>query len=71
MTRFSVHFNLHKPMQIMFLTNFENCRPPFKNETLRQESVHNFDNQVKAVVGAHMKEYRNKWQTTAGEFQLG
>jgi hypothetical protein len=27
----------------------------------------NFDNQVKAVVGAHtrMKEYKNKWQTTA------
>jgi hypothetical protein len=31
----------------------------------------NFDNQVKAVVGAHMKEYRNKWQTTAGQSQLG
>jgi hypothetical protein len=27
--------------------------------------VQNFDNQVKAVVGAHMKEYKNKWQTTA------
>jgi hypothetical protein len=22
------------------------------------------DNQVKAVGGAHMKEYKNKWQTT-------
>jgi hypothetical protein len=33
--------------------------------------VQNFDNQVKAVVGAHMKKYRNKWQTTAGEAQLG
>ena len=30
-----------------------------------------FDNQVKAVVGAHIKEYRNKWQTTTGESQLG
>ncbi len=24
-----------------------------------------------ALVGAHMKEYRNKWQTTAGQSQLG
>jgi hypothetical protein len=29
-------------------------------------NVENFDNQLKAVVGAHMKGYRNKWQTTAG-----
>ncbi len=29
--------------------------------------VQTFDNQVIAVVGAHMKEYRNKWQTTAGQ----
>jgi hypothetical protein len=29
--------------------------------------VQNFDNQVKAVVGAHMKENKNKWQTTAGQ----
>jgi hypothetical protein len=27
--------------------------------------VQNFDNQVKAVVGAHMKENKNKLQTTA------
>jgi hypothetical protein len=27
--------------------------------------VQNFDNQVKAVVDAHMKEYKNKWQTPA------
>jgi hypothetical protein len=27
--------------------------------------VQKFDNQVKPVVGAHMKEYKNKWQTTA------
>ena len=77
MRRFSVHFNLHKPIQIVFFKNFENCRPPFKNETLYQESskdrqkntrelyVQNIDNQVKAVNGAHMKEYKNKWQTTA------
>ncbi len=77
MKRFSVRFNLHKPIQIVFFKNFENCRSPFKNETLHQESskdrsktleickVQNIDNQVKAVVGAHMKEYKNKWQTTA------
>jgi hypothetical protein len=60
---FSVHFNLHKPIQIVFFKNFENCRSPFKNETLHQESsqdrqthVQNFDDQVKAVVGGHMKE---------------
>jgi hypothetical protein len=28
-------------------------------------NVQNIDNQVKAVVGAHIKEYKNKWQTTA------
>jgi hypothetical protein len=33
-------------------------------------NVQNFGNQVNAVVGAHMKEYRNKWQTTAGTSQL-
>jgi hypothetical protein len=77
MKRFSVHFNVHTPIQIGFVNNFENCRSPFKNKTLHQESsqescdVQNFDNQVKTVVGAHMKEYRNKWQTTAGESQLG
>jgi hypothetical protein len=37
MKRFSVHFNLHKPIQIVFLKFFENCRSPFKNETLHQE----------------------------------
>ncbi len=35
---FLVHFNLHKPKQIVFFKNFENCRSPFKNETLHQES---------------------------------
>jgi hypothetical protein len=31
----------------------------------RELYVQNLDNQVKAVVGADMKEYKNKWQTTA------
>ncbi len=31
----------------------------------RELYVQNFDNQVKAVVGALMKENKNKWQTTA------
>jgi hypothetical protein len=31
----------------------------------RELYVQNIDNEVKAVVGAHMKEYKNKWQTTA------
>jgi hypothetical protein len=34
---FSVHFNVHIPKQIVFLNNFENCRSPFKNETMHQE----------------------------------
>ncbi len=34
-------------------------------------NVQNFDNQLNAVVGAHMKGYRNKWQTTAGHSILG
>ncbi len=38
MKRFSVHFNLHKPIQIVFLKNVENCRSPSKNETVHQES---------------------------------
>jgi hypothetical protein len=38
MERFSVHFNLHKPTQIVFFKNLENGRSPFKNETLHQES---------------------------------
>ncbi len=62
-------------LQIVFLKKFENCRSTFKTETLHQESsqdryntlkscnVHNFYNQVKVVVAAHMKEYKNKWQT--------
>ncbi len=37
----------------------------------RHCDVQNFDNQVNVVVGPHMKRYRNKWQTTARESQLG
>jgi len=35
---FSVHLNVHTHIQVVFLNNFENCRSPFKNETLHQES---------------------------------
>ncbi len=28
MKRFSVHFNLHKPIQIVFLKNLENLKVP-------------------------------------------
>jgi hypothetical protein len=34
-------------------------------------SVQNIYNQVNAVAGAHMKVYKNKWQKTAGQSQLG
>ncbi len=83
MKRFSVHFNVHTTLQIVILNNFLNCRSPFKNETLHQErsrgrlkilqscDVQNIGNQVNAVVGAYMKECRNKWQTTAGQSQEG
>ncbi len=45
--------------------------PKIGKKRLESCNVQNFDNQVKAVVGAHMKEYRNKWQTTVGQSQLG
>ncbi len=54
--------NVHTPIQIVFLNNFANCRSPFKNESC---DVQTFDNQMNAVVGAHMKKCRNKRQTTA------
>ena len=38
---------------------------PRQEKITRELYVQSFDNQVKAVVGAHMKEYKNKWQTTA------
>ncbi len=75
--RFSVHFNLHKPIQIVFFKNFEIVGPLSKmkpctrrvpkigKKTLVSCNVQNIDNQVKAVNGAHLKEYKNKWQTTA------
>jgi hypothetical protein len=34
--------------------------PKIGKKTLETGDVQNFDNQVKAVVGAHMKKYRNK-----------
>jgi hypothetical protein len=39
--------------------------PKIGKKNTRDCNVQNFDNQVKAVAGAHMKEYKNKWQTTA------
>jgi len=39
--------------------------PKKGKKTLEICNVQNIYNQVKAVVGAHMKEYKNKWQTTA------
>ncbi len=45
--------------------------PKIGKKTLESCDVQNFDNQVNSVVGAHMKEYRNKRQTTAGQSQLG
>jgi hypothetical protein len=38
MKRFSVHFNVHTHIQVVVLNNFENWRPLFIKETLRQES---------------------------------
>jgi hypothetical protein len=35
---FRVLFNVHTPIQIVFLNNVENCRSHFKNETLHKES---------------------------------
>jgi hypothetical protein len=39
--------------------------PKIGKKTLEICIVQNFDNQVKAVVAPHIKEYKNKWQTTA------
>jgi hypothetical protein len=64
---FSVHFNVHKPLQIVFLNHFINCRSPSKmkhctmmgpeigKKILESCNLQNFDNQVSEVVGAHMK----------------
>ncbi len=45
--------------------------PEMGKKTLERCNVQNLDNQVNAVVGTHVKEQRNKWQTTAGQSQLG
>ncbi len=72
MKRFSVHFNLHKPVQILKivgpLSKMKPCTrrvSKIGKKTLEICNVQNRDNQVKAVVGALMMEYKNKWQTTA------
>ncbi len=46
-------------------------RGPEIGKNNRESYVQNLDNQVNAIVWAHLKEYRNKWQTTAGQSQLG
>ncbi len=62
MRGFSVHFYLHKPIQIVFLKIFEIVGPLSKmkpcakrvpkigKKTLESCNVQNFDNQVKAVL---------------------
>jgi hypothetical protein len=45
--------------------------PKTGKKTLESCNVQNIDNQVNAVNGAHMKEYKNKWQTTALKSHLG
>jgi hypothetical protein len=39
--------------------------PKIGKKNTRDCYAQNFDNQVKTVVGAHMKENKNIWQTTA------
>ncbi len=68
MKRFSVHFNVHTPSQIVFLNNLKIVDPLSKmkpctrigpkkgKQTLESCDVQTFYNQVNAVVGAHMKE---------------
>jgi hypothetical protein len=77
MKRFSVHFYLDKPIQIVFLKTLKIVGPLSKmkpctrrvpkigKKTLESCTVQNIDYQVTAVNGTHMKEYKNKWQTTA------
>ncbi len=77
MKRFSVHFNLHKILyKLCFLktlkivgtlSKMKPCTtrvPKIGKKTLESCNVQNIDNQVKAVNGAHVNEYKNKWQTT-------
>ncbi len=70
MKRFSVHFFVQTPLQIEFLNNLKIVCPLSKmkpytgrgrgpkigKKTLESCDVQTFDNQVKAVVGALMKE---------------
>ncbi len=68
MKGFSVHFNVHIPIQIVFLNNFKIGGPLSKmkpctrrgpkigKKTIESCDVQTFDNQVNAVVGAHTKE---------------
>ncbi len=67
MKRFSVHFTVQTPLQIVFLNNLKNVGPlskmkpctrrgPKIEKTLESCNVQTFDNQVNAVVGAYMKE---------------
>ncbi len=68
MKRFSVHFTLQARLQIVFLNNLKIVCPLSKmkpctrrgpkigKKTLGSCHVQTFDNQLNAVVGAHMKE---------------
>ncbi len=68
MKRFSVHFTVQTSLQIVFLNNLKIVGPLSKmkpcirrgpkigKKTLENCDVQTFDNQVNAVVGAHMKE---------------
>jgi hypothetical protein len=68
MKRFSVHFDVHTHIQIVFLTNLKIVGPLSKmnpctrrspkidKKTLEICDVQTFDNQANVVVGAHMKE---------------
>jgi hypothetical protein len=67
----------------VLLNKFDNCSSPSKvkpctkrgpeigTKILKSFNVQDFDNQVNAVFGPHMKGYRNKWKTTSGQSQLG
>ncbi len=68
MKRFSVHFTVQTSLQIVFLNNLKILGPLSKmkpytrrgpkigKKSLESSDVQTFDNQVIAVVGAHMKE---------------
>ncbi len=68
MKRFSVHFTVQTPLHIVFLNNLKivcslskmkPCTrrgPKIGKKTLENCVVQTFDNQVNAVVGAHMRE---------------